>query len=64
MTDSKWCDGHEGRIRSRAGRVDVNDTYQFCIACHQKIRRDNLEPGEDFEVGELWSRSQEDADGE
>ena len=62
MTDSKWCDGHKGRIRSQIGQVDVDDTYQFCTPCLQKIRRDDLKPGEDFEIGELWNR--EDDDGE
>ena len=60
MSDSKWCDGHKGRIRSHIGRVDIDGTYQFCVPCHQKIREEGLKPGEDFEIGELWSRGDGD----
>ena len=60
MSDSLWCDGHKGRIRSHIGSADVDPLYQFCVPCHQKIRTEDLEPGEDFEVGELWSREGDD----
>ena len=62
MSDTPCCDECEGRIRSQIGRRPVDGTYQFCNTCCEKIRTDGLTPGEDFEVGELWTT--EDDDGE
>ena len=54
------CDECEGRIRSQIERRPVGGTYQLCTNCLQKIREENLTPGDDFEVGELWTTDDED----
>lgn len=66
MTDSRdkfpgrilqpvWCDGCGARIRSQIHRHPVDGTHQFCHGCLSKIRADDLNLGEDFEAGELWT---------
>lgn len=50
-----WCDGCENRIRSQIHRTPVDGTHQFCHGCLTRIRADDLEPGEDFEMGGLWT---------
>ena len=59
MTDPR-CDGHENRTRSQIVPPSVTGEWKFCLKCHQKISEEGLTPGEDFGVGELWSRGDGD----